>query len=93
MAEFYGYEPQDTDDLLIRDLAVMVWGGINRKQDAWRRTATTNAMIYNAGGMRGKDFTPKKPAELYPDLFDGVNPDERWEQEVAAQFEAYNPSD
>jgi len=93
MAEFYGYEPQQTDALFLRDLAVMLWGGVSRKRDAWRRTATTNTMIYNAGGMRGEDFKAKQPSELYPNLFDDIDPDEEWEKEVAAQFDAYNPDD
>lgn len=89
MAEAHSYAPRETDALQIRDLAVMLHGGIRKQRAGFQQAAMVATKVHNMGGMRSEKFQPKGPKELYPDLW-GEDSDS-WEEEVEEKFSEYNP--
>lgn len=69
MAEHYGYSPPEVDDLTLRDLAIMLHAGVERRREAWRHTMTMAAYTRNLGGFWAKRFKPKSPQDLMPWAF------------------------
>lgn len=71
MAEQFGYSPPETDLLTLRDLAIMLWAGVEKRRAAWRHTMTTAAAARNLGAFWSKRFRAKRPRDLMPWAFGG----------------------
>jgi len=91
MAECFGYNPREVDELNIRDLAVMLHAGLRKQRTGFQQAALIASKVHNLGGPRGKQFDPKTPVDLYPDLFPEGETGEEWEEEVKQAFEEYDP--
>jgi hypothetical protein len=89
LAEAHGLTPPDVDRLTLRDMAVMVHAAVRKKRQVWQRTAELASKVHNLGGPRSKDFTPKPPNELYPNLF--TEELKTWEERMEEKFSNYNP--
>lgn len=69
LAAAYGLTPQQSGELTLREVAVMLSGASEREKRRWQHTTMIVTGLINYGGMRGQGFKQKPLNWLYEQMF------------------------